>query len=190
MKKILVVVDMQNDFITGPLGNKECEAAVAKVIDVIECGGYDSIYVTYDTHHEDYLHTQEGRKLPVVHTQENTAGWEVQADVMAAITRFEQRGAAEEGSGKVREFQKPAFGSKKLMQQIEKDAKETNNDLQVDFVGVCTGICVISNAVGAKMFAPEAVIRVIAKACACVTPETHKTALEAMKNCQIDIVED
>lgn len=190
MKKILVVVDMQNDFITGSLGNKDCEAVVLKVIEVIESGEYDSIYVTYDTHHEDYLSTQEGKKLPVVHTQENTEGWEVQADVMAAIARFEKNGLKEEGGRKVRIFKKPAFGSKMLMRQIERDAEETNNNLQVDFIGVCTGICVISNAIGAKMFAPEAVIRVIAGACACVTPKTHKTALEAMKCCQIDVVED
>lgn len=187
MKKILVVVDMQNDFITGPLGNRECEAAVPEVVGVIEKGDYDSIYITCDTHQEDYLNTQEGRKLPVLHTLENTPGWELHPDVRAAITRYQTKS----GDGaKVCHFKKPSFGSKDLMERIEKDAACTGNDLQIDFVGVCTGICVISNAIGAKMFAPEAAVRVIEKACACVTPQSHRTAIEAMRTCQIDIVED
>lgn len=188
MKKVLVVVDMQNDFITGPLGNKDCEAVVPEVIHVIENGNYDSIYVTYDTHHENYLDTQEGRKLPVIHTVENTPGWEVHPDIIAAIAAFQMKNP--DAPKEVRPFKKASFGSKALMEQIEKDVKFTDNNLQVDFVGVCTGICVISNAISAKMFAPEAVIRVIEKACACVTPQTHQTAIEAMKTCQIDIVEE
>lgn len=181
MYKILVVVDMQNDFITGALGNQDCEKAVPEVINVIKTGDYNEIFVTRDTHDENYLETQEGKKLPVLHTQINTEGWEIQKDIMEAILNTYPEEA-------MHLINKSTFGSTELFDVI-KERNTRYEEMQIDFVGVCTGICVISNVLPAKMAAPEAMIRVIAKACACVTPESHKTAIEAMKMCQVDIVE-
>lgn len=173
--KVLVVVDMQNDFLTGALGNKECEATIPEVVKAIE-SGYDKIFVTQDTHHENYMSTQEGRKLPVVHCIENTEGWEINPVVVEALNKNEATYIC-----------KPTFGSVTLGEYVHELSTE-DEELTIDFVGVCTGICVISNAMIAKAEAPEATIRVIEKACACVTPESHKTAIEAMKLCQIEII--
>lgn len=183
MHKVLVVVDMQNDFITGSLGNKDCENVVSEVINVIKTGVYDEVYATRDTHLDNYLDTQEGRKLPVTHTQINTKGWLIEKDVAEAIN--------ETYSAKQIHFiNKPAFGGEELTDEIKNlYLQYIQEGLQVDFVGICTGICVISNVLPAKMVAPEATIRVIEKACACVSPESHKTAIEAMRTCQVDIVE-
>lgn len=181
MYKILVVVDMQNDFITGALGNQDCEKAVPEVIDIIKTGDYNEIFATRDTHYENYLETQEGRKLPVPHTQRNTEGWEIQKDIMEAILNTYSKEA-------MHLIDKSTFGSTELF-DIIKERNARYEEMQIDFVGVCTGICVISNVLPAKMAAPEATVRVIAKACACVTPESHETAINAMKMCQVDIVE-
>lgn len=180
MRKILVVVDMQNDFVTGCLGNAECEASVEEVVKVIKSGKYDEVAITRDTHHEDYLSTQEGRKLPVEHCFEGTEGWQIVDEVQKAIDEsFE--------SGNIRYFDKPVFGSVKLAEYI-KTVDQNEDKLSVDFVGVCTGICVISNVMLVKANCPEAEIKVIADACACVTPQSHQTALDAMKTCHVDIV--
>lgn len=180
MRKILVVVDMQNDFITGCLGNEECVAVVPAVVDTIMSGNYDEVAVTRDTHHEDYLKTQEGRKLPVEHCIENTEGWELVNEVKDAIENsFDENN--------IRYFNKSVFGSVELAEYLSKQ-EEKNEGLVIDFVGVCTGICVISNVMLAKAFCTNADIRVIANACACVCPKSHNTALEAMKTCQVDIL--
>lgn len=183
MKKVLVIIDMQNDFTTGALGNKECAAAVKEVVKVLCEGDYDEVCLTRDTHDADYLNTQEGRKLPVVHTQKDTGGWQVVTEIVEAVEKkFDEK--------HITYIDKPTFGSPKLQEMIKELADQNERDgLTLDFVGVCTGICVISNAIPAKMYAPEATIRVIEKACACVTPASHKTAIEAMRTCQIDIVE-
>mgnify|MGYP001144937699 FL=1 len=170
--RVLTVVDMQNDFITGTLGNKECQAVVGNVVNVINTGNYDKIIATRDTHFEGYLNTQEGKKLPVEHCIINTEGWEIQKDVEAALEAYKD---------------KITFGSTELS-EIIKELGTENEELTVDFVGVCTGICIISNAIISKAFAPGADIRVIESACACVTPDSHKNAIEAMKLCQIDII--
>lgn len=182
MYKILVAVDMQNDFITGPLGNEACRNVVPEVVKVIKTGQYDEIFLTRDTHYDNYLKTQEGRKLPVMHTQIHTHGWDIQKDIQDAVFSV---------NACVSYFNKNQFGSEQLMDRI-KSLYEAHllDELQIDFVGVCTGICVISNVLPAKMVAPEAAIRVIENACACVTPESHKTAIEAMRLCQVDIVEE
>lgn len=173
--RVLVVVDMQNDFITGALGNRECEEAVPFVVKAIE-GDYDKIFVTQDTHHEDYLDTAEGKRLPVVHCVENTEGWELNFEISEAL----------KGRDAVY-VHKPSFGSVALGEYIHELSLE-NEALTIDFCGVCTGICVLSNAIIAKAQAPEADVRVIEKACACVTPDSHRTAIEAMKLCQIEII--
>lgn len=177
MKKILVVIDMQNDFITGPLGNAECRAVVPKVADVIRYGEYDEIYATRDTHGEDYLNTQEGKKLPIAHCIKGTDGWELHPLIADAL-----RSSGE----KHKIIDKYTFGSMYLGKLLEEYLLGEN--VQVDFVGICTGICVISNVMIVKAALPVARICVIEDACACVTPESHRTAIEAMKTCQIDII--
>lgn len=181
--RVLVVVDMQNDFITGSLGNEECEKVVSSVIKVIDSGNYDEVFLTRDTHGEDYLTTQEGRKLPVLHTIKDTEGWQIQADVMKAVTAHYQK-------EQISIIDKPGFGSEKLADRIRELGRKYPEDgrLMVDFVGVCTDICVISNVFLAKAAAGNAAVRVIEKACAGVTPETHRTAIAAMRGCQVDII--
>lgn len=176
MDKILVIVDVQNDFITGPLGNAECEAAVPEILKQINSEKYSQIILTRDTHGEDYLETQEGKNLPVVHCIKDTDGWQIVDEVMAAVD-------ASKISYQI--INKPSFGSLEFGKFVEE-----NSDCEYDFVGVCTGICVISNAMIAKASAPEAKLNIIAKCCACVTPESHETALNAMKLCQMNIVCD
>lgn len=177
--KVLVVIDMQNDFLTGVLGNAECANAISQVVDVIQNGNYDRIFLTRDTHQENYMETQEGKKLPVPHCIKNTEGWEINADVMAAVK--------EKYAGKYTIVDKPTFGSADLATKLKEICKNTY-DTEIEFVGVCTGICVISNVLLAKANLYEAQVKVIEKACACVTPDTHGTAIDAMKTCQIDIV--
>lgn len=178
-KRILVVVDMQNDFTTGVLGNKECTEAIDKVIEVIQEGNYDEVVATRDTHTEDYMNTQEGKKLPVVHCIDGTEGWEVVPAIEKAIR--------EANGGEAKIFDKPTFGSVKLAEYL-KQQYQAEGGAEFDFVGVCTGICVISNVALAKAYCPEAPVRVIAKGCACVTPDSHETALNAMKTFQVEIV--
>lgn len=178
MKKILVVIDMQNDFTTGCLGNAECAAAIPAVCDVIREGSYDEIILTRDTHQENYMDTQEGRRLPVKHCIEGTDGWEICDEVMAAAK-------SAVGESGLRLIDKPSFGSLYLAQVLE---ELCDSEDELDFVGVCTGICVISNVLIAKAALPENTIRVIERACACVTEDSHKTAIAAMECCQVDII--
>lgn len=177
--KVLAVIDMQNDFLTGVLGNAECANTISQVVDVIQNGNYDYIFLTRDTHQENYMETQEGKKLPVPHCINNTEGWEINADVMEAVK--------EKYAGKYTIVDKPTFGSVELATKL-KEICENTCDTEIEFVGVCTGICVISNVLLAKANLYEAQVKVIEKACACVTPDTHRTAIDAMKTCQIDIV--
>lgn len=173
-KKILVVVDAQNDFITGSLGNKECDAATNVIADEIKSGKYDKVVFTRDTHAENYLNTQEGKKLPVPHCIKGTQGWEVDRRLKDAMD-----------GNNMTYVDKPTFGSKELGNLL---AAYDDIDTEIYFCGFCTGICVISNVVIAKTFCKEAEVFVIEKACACVTPESHKTAIEAMKMLQVTVV--
>ena len=162
MKSLLVVVDMQKDFIDGSLGTREAQKIVKNVAEKIqsaEAAGTQVVF-TYDTHPENYLETQEGKRLPVEHCIKGTPGWELDK----ALQGFH---------GKV--FEKPTFGSKALE--------------QMELVGLCTDICVISNALLLKAFLPESTVVVDASCCAGVTPESHANALEAMKMCQIEVRE-
>jgi len=169
MKKLLVVVDMQNDFVTGVLGTEEARAIVQPMIEYIK--NFDGrVVFTQDTHTKDYLNTQEGKKLPVPHCIERTVGWELIPEIQE-LPLF------------MHTFIKPTFGSVALGGYIQ-----NGNYDEVQFCGVCTGICVISNVLLTKAYCPEVPIKVIENLCACVTPESHKTAIEAMKMCQVDIV--
>jgi nicotinamidase-related amidase len=171
MKDYLIVVDMQNDFIDGSLGTKEAVAIVDKVADRIRRFDGEVIF-TRDTHPENYLETQEGRILPVVHCVRGSAGWQIR-----------------EGLESIRPctvIDKPTFGSTELGVLLSRrDLEETIGS--VTLVGLCTDICVISNALLIKAFLPETPIVVDAACCAGVTPESHRNALEAMKLCQITI---
>lgn len=175
--KILVVVDMQKDFTTGPLGNKECIAVIPNVISAIKNDAYDHIIFTKDTHQSDYLQTQEGKKLPIPHCIEESDGWNIVDEVFHAA------------NGKLTDIIcKPTFGSVELGKLLKKYYDENDEPFEIDFCGVCTGICVISNVMVTKAFVPEAKVCVIEKACACVTPQSHKTAIEAMKTCQVEMI--
>lgn len=180
MKKILVVIDMQVDFTTGALGNAECETAIERVINTIKSNKYDEILATRDTHQENYMDTLEGKNLPVVHCIEGTSGWEIVPEIEAEIRQAN-------GENETHIFNKPTFGSVELAEYI-KTIYDKDSELTVDFVGVCTGICVISNVSLVKAFCPNALVRVISDACACVTPDTNDTAINAMKTFQVEII--
>lgn len=169
--KILVVVDMQNDFIDGTLGSPEAVAIVPKVIEKIE--KFEGlILATRDTHGENYLETEEGKNLPIQHCIRDTKGWQLSAEI---AKRIEER-----------PIDKETFGSVVLGQRL----MDTNKEKQVEsitFVGLCTDICVISNALLAKAFLPNVPMIVDASCCAGITPDTHRQALEAMKLCQISV---
>lgn len=185
MRKILVLTDTQNDFIDGVLGNRECQAAVPVITKIIADGNYDMVYATRDTHDSNYLNTQEGRKLPVIHTVEGSEGWEIHTDIKAALSgKF-----GEETKEKVVIVNKGQFGSITLAEKIADYCEQfPGEETEIHFTGFCTGICVISNVMILKSKLPEAKVCVIEKACACVTEETHKTAINAMKTCQVDII--
>jgi nicotinamidase-related amidase len=179
MLKVLVVVDMQKDFTSGVLGNAECEAAVDKVAKVIRESDYDRVILTRDTHYDDYLDTREGRNLPVVHCKAGSDGWGIRKEIMDEVDiKYHDN---------YRTIDKPTFGSY-VLSEVLQDYYEEDKDLIVDFCGVCTGICVISNVFLALAALPECKIRVIEDACACVTPKSHQTAIDAMKTVYVDII--
>ena len=172
MKKVLVIIDMQNDFIDGPLGNDECKQAVPAVIDAVNNGGYTDVILTRDTHGDNYLNTQEGRKLSVVHCIKGTDGWQINEKVKTALKDAVV-------------IDKPTFGSKILAEEITKIAEK--EDITVTLVGLCTDICVVSNAILIKAYLPEIPVKVIASCCAGVTPESHEAALATMRMCQVQV---
>ena len=172
MKDILLVIDMQKDFIDGSLGTPEAIAIVPKVVQLVRDFAGEVLF-TRDTHGADYLNTAEGKKLPVEHCIQNTEGWELEPQLME---EQKKRSAVI--------FDKGTFGSKELAAYLAEHADEISS---VMLCGLCTDICVISNALLAKAFLPEVPIRVRADCCAGVTPDSHKNALEAMKMCHIDI---
>lgn len=170
MKKVLIVVDMQNDFVDGALGTKEACAIVdnvCKKVSEAEKNGVDVVY-TRDTHSAIYLSTQEGRKLPVEHCIKNTYGWQI-------VDKLQKEESII--------FNKPTFGSIELANFVAESMYS-----EAELVGLCTDICVISNAMLLKAYIPEMKITVDAGCCAGVTPESHKNALEAMKMCQIEVI--
>ena len=176
MQKVLVVVDMQNDFIDGSLGTKEAQEIVTPVAGKIRNFEGD-IYGTLDTHEEDYLSTQEGKNLLVKHCICGEDGWALNSEIMQAIA---------ETKAEVHNFcRKGTFGSMELAQIL----KETYEDqeVEIELIGLCTDICVISNAMLIKAALPEVKVSVDSSCCAGVTPESHRNALEAMKMCQIEI---
>ena len=192
MKKVLIVVDMQNDFITGVLGTEEAKAITPKVAQYIrDHADKDTVlFFTRDTHDADYLNTQEGKKLPVPHCLKDTYGWELAPEMEEAI--YDTR-------GKYFDFDtyfpyvgdhiidKSTFGSIDL-QNVLYVLDEEDDIKEITLLGVCTDICVISNAMLTKATLPEATVKVVADCCAGVSPESHQRALDAMKMLQIEII--
>jgi len=174
MSKYLIVIDMQNDFIDGALGTKEAQAILPAVIEKVKSFN-GPVMFTRDTHEEDYLDTQEGRNLPVKHCIRDTEGWMLQKD----LDEY-----AKEKHCLI--FDKPSFGSANLAGCLTGIYRVVPID-EAEIIGLCTDICVISNALMLKAALPEMKISVDASCCAGVTPERHRTALEAMKACQIEI---
>lgn len=189
--KIVVVVDMQNDFITGPLGTPEAQAIVPKVCEEIERRAAKDTFIVFtkDTHEENYLETLEGKNLPVKHCVKGTEGHMIDENVYFAffdnIEKFHIYNSEFSPYDALNIIEKETFGSTGLQALL----KLYSDDIEeITFMGVCTGICVLSNAILAKATLPEVPVNVVADCCACVTPESHKTALEAMKLCQINIM--
>jgi len=172
MKEILIVVDMQNDFIDGALGSREAQAILPNVRALLEDFAGE-VFFTRDTHGEGYEDTQEGCKLPVRHCMQGTHGWQIAKSLLPYVKAENI-------------FDKPTFGSRTLAEylclQHEREAIG-----RITLVGLCTDICVISNAMLLKAFLPEVEIAVRASCCAGVTPQSHQNALDAMRACQIII---
>ncbi len=173
MKKILIVVDMQKDFVDGALGSKEAVSIVEYVVKKIEDFQGD-IIVTYDTHFENYMDTQEGKNLPVPHCIKGTNGWELDTNVQKALEKKNYHS-----------MEKPTFGSTQLSDYIKEAYHQ--DEIELELIGLCTDICVVSNALLLKANFPEIKISVDANCCAGVTPESHSAALTTMKMCQIHI---
>ena len=170
MKKILIVIDMQNDFIDMALGTKEAAAIVDQVKEKIRSYPAEDIIATMDTHGTNYMETQEGKNLPVEHCIKGTEGWKIRPDIQELL-----KGA--------KIFEKPTFGSMAMAEYIRELSEK--EELELEMVGLCTDICVMSNALLLKAAMPEIRISVDADCCAGVTPEKHLAALETMRSCQI-----
>ena len=171
MQDILIVVDMQNDFIDGALGTPEAVDIVPAAAEKIRSFP-GTVLFTRDTHTPDYLNTQEGRNLPVVHCVKGTPGWELRPELQALC--------------RTAPIDKPTFGSAKLGELLL-TMDRADPIASVTLIGLCTDICVISNALLVKAFLPEVPVTVDAACCAGVTPESHRNALAAMKMCQIAV---
>lgn len=176
MQRLLVVIDMQNDFIDGSLGTKEAQMIVPAVIERIKT--FDGpVLFTRDTHTENYLQTAEGKKLPVEHCIKGTCGWELQSEIEAL--RKEKAIAT---------FDKYTFGSKELAAYVSENIANFGGVSAIVLCGLCTDICVISNAMLLKAYLPEIPIVIDSECCAGVTVESHENALKAMEMCQIEVV--
>lgn len=174
MKKFLIAVDLQKDFVDGALGSIEAQAIIPAAVSKIK--DFDGeIFVTLDTHGENYMQTSEGKKLPVAHCIKNTEGWKLNENIAQAL----------EGK-KYTIVEKPTFGSVKLPELIAQAAQ--GEEFTIELIGLCTDICVVSNAMLLKANFPETEISVDAQCCAGVTPELHNAALATMASCQINIV--
>ncbi|MCL2286378.1 MAG: cysteine hydrolase [Firmicutes bacterium] len=180
--KVLIVVDMQNDFIDGALGTAEAVAIVDNVVKRVESSAGELILFTQDTHQSNYLQTSEGKKLPVPHCIEGTDGWQINERVFNVWRNNKNTVRLPELPNNT--FKKPVFGSVDLMEFLTSREKEIT---EIEVLGLCTDICVISNAIMIKNIMPEIKISVNSACCAGVTPQSHTEALNTMKMCQIDV---
>lgn len=166
---------MQNDFVDGALGTKEAVAIVNNVSDKIAAFEGD-ILLTYDTHSDNYMNTKEGKSLPVPHCIKGTHGWHLNQKISTTLTGKSYKA-----------FEKPTFGSTELVQYIK--TNYNTDEIKIELVGLCTDICVVSNALLLKAAFPETELCVDARCCAGVTPESHNAALLTMKMCQVNIID-
>lgn len=171
MKNVLIVVDMQNDFIDMALGTKEAVLSVQPVIDLINDEQFDTVIATMDTHGTDYMETYEGKHLPVIHCVKGTEGWQINASVNEALKK---RNALI--------IEKPTFGSEKLIELLKNEKPGS-----LTFCGLCTDICVISNCLMARAALNGTPMAVVKNACAGVTPAKHEAALDVLASCQFEI---
>ena len=171
MKKLLVVIDMQNDFIDGALGTPEAVSIVEAVKEKIRAYPPRAVMATMDTHGPDYLSTQEGQLLPVEHCIRGTDGWRLRPDIEALLAEAVI-------------YEKPTFGSTRMAEAI----RALPEVEEIELIGLCTDICVVSNALLLKAYMPEVRITVDSACCAGVTPEKHLAALETMRSCQIRVI--
>lgn len=174
MKHFLVVVDIQNDFVNGALGTEEAVAIIPAASEKIKNFKGD-IFVTFDTHFENYMDTAEGKKLPVLHCIKGTSGWELNESINSALKEKEYTA-----------IEKITFGSTVLPRLIERQAGE--EDFDITLIGLCTDICVVSNALILKAYFPEKTIAVDSALCAGVMVDSHNAALTTMKMCQIEVL--
>lgn len=176
MKKVLIVVDMQNDFIDGNLGTKEAVEIVPIVEEKIKeyIKGGEKIIFTRDTHNENYLDTQEGKKLPIKHCLYDTDGWEIRPELVNTVINANYA---------LNIIDKKSFGY-----PYWKEILGVDYCGEIELVGLCTDICVVSNALILKALYPEVRIVINSKCCAGSTPESHKVALDTMRSCQIEII--
>lgn len=192
--KIVVVVDMQNDFIDGALGSPEAQAIVPVMVDRLKelDDGNTLLFFTKDTHFANYLETQEGKNLPVAHCIEGTLGWSINKQISSYADYCSNFLTYSTPDIRKSRILKTTFGSLELA-NIIRSLVNDNPHIDIDeiiLMGVCTDICVISNAMLLKAYCPEVPITVDASCCAGVTPESHKNALAAMKMCQINIINE
>ena len=177
--KILVIVDMQNDFINMALANKDAEAVVKPIVELTK--NYNDIILTRDTHYSNYMETQEGRKLPIPHCIYGTEGWDINMEILNAVDKKN-----------IAFLDKPNFGATEdaIRNAIYKDLLIAQNAKidSIDIVGTCTDICVVSNALTIKHMFPETEVNIIANCCAGLTPEKHEHALDVMTSCQCNII--
>lgn len=176
MKRILIVVDMQKDFVDGALGTKEAISIVPSVVEKINAFEGD-IIVTYDTHPQHYMGTQEGKNLPVPHCIKGTEGWCLDENVQKALNKRPYKA-----------IEKPTFGSTELVEYIGKTY--VPEEIEIELIGLCTDICVVSNALLLKASFLETKISVDATCCAGVTPQSHQAALTTMKMCQVSVTNE
>lgn len=178
MRKFLIIIDAQIDFVNGALGTPEAEHVVKNICDKIESESWDEVYATQDTHEDNYLSTLEGRKLPIKHCIRGSAGWSLHPAISETLKTI-----------KYQVIQKGTFGTSKLARAIA--SQQTNrdeNDFKIEIVGFCTDICVISNALILREAFPNIQIAVDVACCAGTTLDAHKAAIEIMKSCHIDII--
>ncbi|MCD8348519.1 MAG: cysteine hydrolase [Lachnospiraceae bacterium] len=179
MRKVLIVIDMQNDFVSGTLGTAEAQLIVRGIRKEIDTyrSSEDTVIFTQDTHQEDYLETQEGTRLPVKHCIQGTSGWDV-------VKELEEEECLH--------ICKPSFGYtgwKTVFDDLYKDAPFGKAEDEIELTGVCTDICVVSNALILKAAFPETRIVVRRSLCAATTPAMQEAALSVMKSCQVDVLD-
>lgn len=181
-KKILVIVDMQEDFVTGVLGTPEAQAIVPRIIKKLQKNGknYSAILLTKDAHNKNYGKTLEGKKLPVPHCIEGTDGYRVMSDIYKEVEELRKTGVT------VKNFKKHTFASDKLVEYLTAMVLVNNKNIEIEIIGVCTDICVVSNALTIRAALPNTVISVDAKCCAGTSIKAHNAALRVMNSCQID----